>query len=57
MKFTIDTSVLVDLEKGESPLSKKLLETTGNLDVSAYNITFVNLFEFLLGTKLRSPKN
>jgi len=57
MKFIIDTSILADLEKGETAVSKRLLAVTGNLDLSAYNITFVNLFEFLFGIKLRSPKN
>jgi len=57
MKFIIDTSILADLEKGETAVSKRLLAVTGDLDLSAYNITFVNLFEFLFGIKLRSPKN
>lgn len=57
MTYVLDSSVLFDLEKGENRISKIFLEKTGNQNTSSYYITFINLFEFLLGLGTKSSKN
>jgi len=55
MTLVLDTSILIALErKDKETLSK--LETITEKYKSPPSITFINLFEILLGIKLRQPR-
>lgn len=56
MILVLDTSILINLEKGEKDTIKKI-EELSKVHNSPAVITFVNYFEFLLGIKERNPKN
>lgn len=55
MSLVLDTVILVDLEKGKRQTKEKL-EKLAKEYPSPPQITFINLFEFLLVTKLSSEK-
>lgn len=56
MSLVLDTSILINLEKGDKNTIKKLKELSKINDTPAV-ITFISYFEFLLGIKERNPKN
>lgn len=56
MSLVIDTSVLIDIEKGKKDILNKLTSLK-NLYPSQAKISFISKFEFLIGLKNRSPKN
>lgn len=47
----LDTSAIIALQKKEKKVIEEIEKRRG-----AFYITFVNLFEFLLGLKIRKPK-
>jgi predicted nucleic acid-binding protein len=56
MTLILDTSILIDLEKGEKVTIEKLKNLAQLYPIPA-EITFVTEFEFILGIKKRNPKN
>ena len=57
MRYILDTDILIDLEKAKKEMLITINKLTGTLELADYNITFINLFEFLLGVKIKSHEN
>ncbi len=53
MNLVLDTDILIDIEKGQNQTKSKL-ELLSREYPSSPQITFINLFEFLLGIEVRS---
>ena len=53
MNLVLDTDILIDIEKGQTQTKSKL-ELLSREYPSSPQITFINLFEFLLGIEVRS---
>lgn len=56
MSLAIDTSVLIDLEKGKEEIVRKFTELKKQYPAKP-KISFIVKFEFLFGLKNKSPKN
>ena len=56
MTLTIDTSVLVKIEKGDQGVLEKIKNIKEH-DTSSPCITFIAYFEFIQGINQRNPKN
>lgn len=55
MTLVLDTSVLISLERREAKVAARLEELSETHTLPPY-ITFINLFEFLLGVRLKPPR-
>lgn len=53
--ITLDTSILISLEHRDNKVIKRILELSEEYGEDFY-ITFINLFEFLLGLKIKKVK-
>lgn len=56
MTLLFDTSVLIGLQRRDDKLIAKLEDLSKTYPLAPF-ITFLNLFEFLLGLKLKPPRN
>lgn len=56
MTLVLDTSVLIDLEKGSKDVIARIKELSKTHNGPAV-IAFINYFEFLFGIRERNPKN
>ena len=56
MSLVFDTSVLIALQRKDDQVIAKLEELSKTYALTPYT-TFLNLFEFLLGIKLKPPRN
>jgi len=56
MIIVLDTSILINLEKGDIKTISKIRELS-KIHTSPCLITFINYFEFLVGIRERNPKN
>ncbi|MEM2760968.1 MAG: type II toxin-antitoxin system VapC family toxin [Nitrososphaerales archaeon] len=56
MTLVFDTSVLIALERRDIEVGNKIQELLNNYRLPP-STTFLNLFEFLLGIKLKPPRN
>jgi len=56
MVLVFDTSVLIALERKDDKVIAKLEDLSKTYALTPYT-TFINVFEFLLGIKLKPPKN
>lgn len=56
MSLVFDTSVLIALQRKDGQVIAKLEELSKTYALTPYT-TFLNIFEFLLGMKLKPPRN
>lgn len=56
MSLVFDTSVLIALQRKDDQVIAKLEELSKTYALTPYT-TFLNIFEFLLGIKLKPPRN
>ena len=56
MSLVFDTSVLIALQRKDDQVIAKLEELSKTYALTPFT-TFLNLFEFLLGIKLKPPRN